>query len=92
MKKIILLATVLAFFVGAESLVPKKSEAGVTCKYDWLGNYVCNETNSYGGLTGNSSSTRTDWLQNDVTTFSTNGMTTGTMSCKTDWLGNYVCN
>ena len=45
-------------------------------------NYVCTDTS------GNSSTTKTDWLGNDNTTFS-NG---DTMSCKTDWLGNYVCN
>ena len=92
MKKISMLIFVFAIFAGVQMLVPSKSEAGVSCKYDWLGNYVCQETNSYGGWTGNSSSTKTDWLGNDVTTFSNNGMTTGSMSCKYDWLGNYVCN
>ena len=43
---------------------------------------ICTDTS------GNSSTTKTDWLGNDNTTFS-NG---DTMSCKTDWLGNYVCN
>ena len=62
--------------------LPQKSNAGISCKTDFWGNYVCND--SY----GNSSSTKRDFWGNDVTTFN-NG---STMSCKTDFWGNYVCN
>ena len=82
MKTLIATTFAVLMFFSLEMAVPQSSEAGVSCRTDWLGNYVCRDTG------GNSSSTRTDWLGNDVTTFS-NG---GSMSCRTDWLGNYVCN
>ena len=69
-------------FLSIESVTPKSSEAGVSCRTDILGNYVCRDSG------GNTSSTRRDILGNDVTNFS-NG---GRMSCKTDFYGNYVCN
>ena len=82
MKTLVAATFAALMLFSLEMTVPQSSEAQVTCKTDWLGNYVCRDTG------GNSSSTRTDWLGNDVTTFS-NG---GSMSCRTDWLGNYVCN
>ena len=93
MKKITFIAITFSIFFGAQLLTVNKAEAGVTCKYDFLGNYVCRETgfNSYGS--GNSSTTKRDFLGNDVTTFKNGyGQTTGTMTCKTDFIGNYVCN
>ena len=69
-------------FLSIESVTPKSSEAGVSCRTDILGNYVCRDSG------GNTSTTRRDYLGNDVTNFS-NG---GSMSCRTDYLGNYVCN
>jgi hypothetical protein len=82
MKKMTFTAIAFTIFFSVQLIIPNQSEAGTTCKTDWLGNYVCTDTS------GNSSTTKTDWLGNDNTTFS-NG---DTMSCKTDWLGNYVCN
>ena len=77
--------TAIAFtiFFSVQLITPNQSEAGTTCKTDWLGNYVCTDNS------GNRSSTKRDWLGNDVTSFN-NGQKS--MSCKTDWLGNYVCN
>tara|TARA_B100000959_G_C14572940_1_gene456637 strand:- start:271 stop:543 length:273 start_codon:yes stop_codon:yes gene_type:complete len=90
MKKIILLATVLTFFVGAESLMPNKSEAGTTCKYDFFGNYVCTGT---GNDFGFNSTTKKDFFGNDNTTYKNyNTGQSGSFSCKTDFFGNYVCN
>ena len=82
MKKLTLTAIAFTIIFGVQLLIPNQSEAQVTCKTDYFGNYVCTDNS------GNSSTTKRDWLGNDNTTFS-NG---GTMSCKTDWLGNYVCN
>ena len=84
MKKITLTAIAFTIIFGVQLLIPNQSEAQTSCKYDYLGNYVC--TNNSGGL---SSTTKRDYLGNDVTTFN-NGQKS--MSCKTDWLGNYVCN
>ena len=83
MKKTTLTAIAFTIIFGVQLLIPNQSEAQVTCKTDWLGNYVCTDNS------GNRSSTKRDWLGNDVTTFN-NGKKS--MSCKTDWLGNYVCN
>ena len=82
MKKYITIAFITLIFLSIESVTPKSSEAGASCRTDILGNYVCRDSR------GNSSSTRRDILGNDVTNFS-NG---STMSCRTDILGNYVCN
>ena len=93
MKKTALTAIAFTIIFGVQLLIPNQSEAGVSCKYDFYGNYVCKETgfNSFGS--GNSSSTRKDFYGNDVTTFKNGyGQSTGTMSCKTDFYGNYVCN
>ena len=93
MKKITLTAIAFTIIFGVQLLIPNQSEAGVSCNYDFWGNYVCKETgfNSFGS--GNSSSTRKDFYGNDVTTFKNGyGQSTGTMSCKTDFYGNYVCN
>ena len=83
MKNITLTAIAFTIIFGVQLLIPNQSVAQVTCKTDWLGNYVCTDNS------GNRSSTKRDWLGNDVTTFN-NGQKS--MSCKTDWLGNYVCN
>ena len=83
MKKLTLVAIAFTIIFGVQLITPNRAEAQTSCKYDYLGNYVC--TNNSGGL---SSTTRKDYLGNDNTTFS-NG---ATMSCRTDYLGNYVCN
>ena len=81
--KTLIAATFAAIMVFAiEMAVPKPSVAGITCKTDFWGNYVCND--SY----GNSSTTKQDFWGNDVTNFSDGS----SMSCKTDFWGNYVCN
>ena len=81
--KTLIAATFAAIMIFAlEMTVPKSSEAGVTCRTDVWGNYVCNDS------FGNSSTTRTDVWGNDVTNFSSGG----SMSCRTDVWGNYVCN
>lgn len=82
MKKYVAIAFMALIFLSIESITPKSSEAGVSCKTDYFGNYVCRDT------MGNSSTTKSDFFGNDVTNFS-NG---GRMSCKTDYFGNYVCN
>ena len=82
MKTFIAATFAALVFFAFEMTVPQTSEAGVTCRTDYLGNYVCR---SSGGL---SSTTRRDYLGNDVTTFN-NG---SRMSCRTDFFGNYVCN
>ena len=82
MKKLTLTAIAFTIIFGVQLLIPNQSEAQVTCKTDWLGNYVCTDNS------GNSSTTKRDYFGNDNTTFS-NG---STMSCKTDYFGNYVCN
>ena len=88
--KIIIMKTLIAatfaalMFFAFEMTIPKSSEAGVSCSYDLLGNYVCRDTSNY----GNYSTTTTDLLGNDVTTFSSGQK----MTCRYDLLGNYVCN
>ena len=90
MKSVKMLIIAISIFVGAQMIVTSNSEAGVSCKYDWLGNYVCSGT---GSDTGFNSSTKKDWLGNDVTNYRNNSTgQSGSYSCKTDWLGNYVCN
>ena len=83
MKKITLLATAFTILMGAQMLLPNKSEAQIRCSTDFYGNTRCVDTN-----TGNSSNTRTDFYGNDNTTFSDGS----SMSCRTDFYGNYVCN
>ena len=83
MKKLALLTTAFAIFMGVQMLTPNKSEAQITCSTDFYGNTRCVNTQ-----TGNSSNTRTDFYGNQNTTFN-NGQT---MRCKTDFYGNYVCN
>jgi len=61
------------------------ANAGVSCKYDFLGNYVCTGTGSDFGYR---SEQRKDFLGND--TFKDNRG--NRMKCRTDFLGNYVCN
>ena len=56
--------------------------AQTTCHYDWLDNWVCYGDGGY------QSTTRTDWLGNDVTTDNRGNR----MTCHFDWLNNYVCN
>lgn len=90
MKKLKILITAISIFVGTQIIFANNSEAGMSCKYDWLGNYVCTGT---GNDTGFNSTTKKDWLGNDVTNY--NNYSTGqsgTYSCRYDWLGNYVCN
>tara|TARA_B100000900_G_C20103325_1_gene522868 strand:+ start:129 stop:401 length:273 start_codon:yes stop_codon:yes gene_type:complete len=83
MKKLTLLTTAFAIFMGVQMLAPNKSEAQITCSTDFYGNTRCVDSN-----TGNYSDTRTDFYGNDNTTFSDGS----TMSCRTDFYGNYVCN
>ena len=82
MKTLIATTFAALMFFSLEMAVPQSSDAGVTCRTDYLGNYVCRSSS------GASSTTRTDYLGNDVTNFS-NGTR---MSCRYDYLGNYVCN
>ena len=88
MKKLNILIIALVIFASAQILVSSKSEAGTSCKYDWLGNYVCHGTGQDNDWY---SSTKEDWLGNDVTNWNSNGQS-GSFSCRYDWLGNYVCN
>ena len=83
MKKITLLATAFTILMGAQMLLPNKSEAQIRCSTDFYGNTRC--VDSY---TVNISNTRTDFYGNDNTTFSDGS----SMSCRTDFYGNYVCN
>ena len=59
------------------------ASAQTTCKYDWVGNWVCD----YGNSNYQTTTTR-DWVGNDVTTDNHGNR----MTCKYDWVGNYVCN
>jgi hypothetical protein len=79
MKKITLLATAFTILMGAQMLLPNKSEAQIRCSTDFYGNTRCVDTD-----TGNSSNTRTDFYGNDNTTFNDGS----TMSCRTDFYGN----
>ena len=63
MKKITLTVIAFAIIFGVQLLIPNQSEAGVSCKYDFYGNYVCRETGFNSG--GNSSSTRKDFYGNE---------------------------
>ena len=93
MKKLSIILGAVAICLSIQMIVPNKSEAGVSCRTDVWGNLVCNQTNSFGMNTGNSSTTRTDVWGNDVTTFQNSfGQPTGTMTCRTDVWGNYNCN
>ena len=42
MKKITLTAIAFTIIFGVQLLIPNESEAQVTCKTDYFGNYVCN--------------------------------------------------
>ena len=79
---------VVAIFISLQMIIPNESEAGVSCKYDFFGNYVCSGT---GNDSGFNSTTRKDFFGNDVTNWN-NGSSRGTVSCKYDFFGNYVCN
>ena len=83
MKKLALLTTAFAIFMGVQMLTPNKSEAQITCSTDFYGNTRCVDNH-----TGNYSDTRTDFYGNDNTTFNDGS----TMRCRTDFYGNYVCN
>ena len=83
MKKLTLTAIAFTIIFGVQLLIPNKSEAQISCNYDYWGNYVCTDSG------GNRSSTTTDFWGNDVTTFN-NGQKR--MSCNYDYWGNYVCN
>ncbi len=89
MKTLVAATFAALMFFAFEMAVPKSSEAGVSCRYDYLGNYVCQGT---GNDWGTSSTTRTDYLGNDVTNFSGNSGYQKTITCRYDYLGNYVCN
>ena len=88
MKKLSIILGAVAICVSLQMIVPNKSEAGVSCNYDFLGNYVCRGT---GNNSGFNSSTRKDFLGNDVTNWNS-GSSRGTVTCRHDFLGNYVCN
>ena len=82
MNKLFGAAVAITMLFSIDALViTKNAEAGISCKTDYFGNYVCRDN------LANSSTTRRDYFGNDVTNFS-NG---GRMSCKTDYFGNYVC-
>ena len=82
MKTLIATTFAVLMFFSLEMTVPQSSDAGVTCRTDVFGNYVCR------GSDGSSSTTRTDVFGNDNTSFSDGS----SMSCRTDVFGNYVCN
>jgi hypothetical protein len=42
MKKLTLTAMSFTIIFGLQLLIPNQSEAQVTCKTDWFGNYDCN--------------------------------------------------
>ena len=80
---------IIAAIILAATLAAPSASAGVTCRHDFLGNYVCNGTDNYGNWYN--STTRRDFLGNDVTTGTFNGRPFR-RSCRIDFLGNYVCN
>tara|TARA_X000000950_G_scaffold140038_1_gene173754 strand:+ start:244 stop:510 length:267 start_codon:yes stop_codon:yes gene_type:complete len=88
MKKLSLILGVITVCAFSQIIFPSNSEAGVSCKYDYFGNYVCRGT---GNNTGFNSSTRKDYFGNDVTNWNS-GTSRGTVTCKYDYFGNYVCN
>lgn len=61
------------------------ADAGMRCKTDYFGNYVCEGT---GQDAGYRTTTKRDYFGNDVTTDNYGNRRT----CKTDYFGNYVCN
>lgn len=79
---------IIAAIVLAAALVAPGASAEVTCRKDFLGNYVCNGMDSRGNRYN--STTRRDFLGNDVTTGTYNGRHFR-QTCRTDFLGNYVC-
>jgi len=79
LKKLFTISTLIAL-----TTLGTNAYAGATCKYDWLGNWVCDYSGS-----GYQTTTKRDWLGNDVTR---DNRGRHVMTCKTDWLGNYVCN
>ena len=82
MKTLIATTFAALMFFSLEMAVPQSSDAGVTCRTDFFGNYNCTSSS------GLSSTTRTDFFGNDNTSFSDGSR----MSCRTDFFGNYVCN
>ena len=80
---------IIAAIILAATLAAPSASAGVTCRTDILGNYVCTGTDNYGNWYN--STTRRDILGNDVTTGNINGRFFQ-RTCRTDILGNYVCN
>ena len=78
MKKMLLVVLSILFWSGSAS-------AGMSCKTDYFGNYVCTGT---GADAGYQSTTKRDYFGNDVTTDNRGNRQT----CKTDYFGNYVCN
>ena len=83
MKTLVATAFVGLMFFAFEMMVPKSSEAGVSCSTDFYGNTTCVDSDS-----GLSSRTQTDFYGNDNTSFSDGS----NMSCSYDFYGNYNCN
>jgi len=42
MKKLTLAAIAFTIIFGVQLITPNQAEAQTSCKYDYLGNYVCN--------------------------------------------------
>ena len=87
MKKITLTAIAFTIIFGVQLLIPNQSEAGMTCKTNYLGQTVCTNSNDY--LGNNSTTITRDYLGNDNYT---NNFGQKLQTCRTDYLGNYVCN
>ena len=77
-KKILLASSLIILFAS-------NAFAGMSCKYDYWGNYNCTGT---GNDSGYSSTTTTDYWGNDNTTDSYGN----SYSCSYDYWGNYNCN
>ena len=61
MKKIALLTTAFAIFIGVQMIAPSKSEAQITCSTDIFGNTRCVDSN-----TCNYPDTKIDIFGNDT--------------------------
>ena len=87
MKKITITAIAFTVIFGVQLLTPNQSEAGMTCKTNYLGQVICTDSNDYLGK--NSTTITRDYLGNDNYT---NNFGQKIQTCRTDYLGNYVCN
>ena len=87
MKKITITAIAFTVIFGVQLLTPNQSEAGMTCKTNYLGQVICTDCKDYIGK--NCRTISGCYLCDGDYTYNFGQKL---QTCRTDYLGNYVCN